>query len=434
MKVVILRGVSCSGKDTFCKSVLPKNVLSSDALRGVLLGDESDQSANKFVFSELRRLLNIRLSHGAALTVINATNLKASESKEYFDLAEKWGAKVLVLSLKPCNIDEFNRRNAIRVDQEGRNIPLEVFERQCKTYENNTLAYKQFAESRGATFIEKGTHYEFSLGLLYDNPEVESTLDEDTHEIYAIGDVHGCLNELIDLTENCMDDAKALGKKPVFVQLGDILDRGPNSFGVLGYSSAMFQHHVMGNHEWLFLRELYGMQSCRSSSRQVTHQQFSELSDDFKADIIKKLTERKHQITITTVQKNQYIFTHSPLKGFDDLNNTGETIRDYAYVAVEANFDKLKSLNSKFRSTGLGKRVNVYGHQSWKYIDIDVQIAMQRGNKVKQFNIDSGCVYGKTLTAMRVRDEKIFQVQSGVNVEKDSYDAEMHVLLTRSET
>ncbi len=50
---------------------------------------------------------------------------------------------------------------------------------------------------------------------------------------YAIGDVHGCLDKLEGLVAQCRSDAK--DDAATFVFLGDFIDRGPDSRGVVQY-------------------------------------------------------------------------------------------------------------------------------------------------------------------------------------------------------
>lgn len=75
--------------------------------------------------------------------------------------------------------------------------------------------------------------------------------------IYAVGDVHGRLDLLQRLTETISRDAADLPKteRRLLVLLGDYVDRGPESAGViehiigLGESSAFELHALKGNHE-----------------------------------------------------------------------------------------------------------------------------------------------------------------------------------------
>lgn len=51
--------------------------------------------------------------------------------------------------------------------------------------------------------------------------------------IYAVGDIHGCLAQLVELEQLIVKDAVAIPGKKIVVYLGDYVDRGPNSAGVI---------------------------------------------------------------------------------------------------------------------------------------------------------------------------------------------------------
>lgn len=81
---------------------------------------------------------------------------------------------------------------------------------------------------------------------------------------YAIGDVHGCLDLLDDLLSQIeADDRRRPSAKTFIVLLGDLVDRGPDSRGVIerlstfdpDYARPVF---LMGNHEEFFLNVLEG--------------------------------------------------------------------------------------------------------------------------------------------------------------------------------
>ena len=74
---------------------------------------------------------------------------------------------------------------------------------------------------------------------------------------YALSDIHGHLNKLVALVAQCQSDAGNASAK--FVFLGDYIDRGPNSRGVIEYLMDL-QHRqpgavvcLCGNHEDLAL-------------------------------------------------------------------------------------------------------------------------------------------------------------------------------------
>lgn len=55
------------------------------------------------------------------------------------------------------------------------------------------------------------------------------------YPIYAIGDVHGCLDQLVDAEVRILQDLERTRSKGLVILLGDYVDRGPNSAGVLAH-------------------------------------------------------------------------------------------------------------------------------------------------------------------------------------------------------
>ena len=78
--------------------------------------------------------------------------------------------------------------------------------------------------------------------------------------IYAIGDVHGCKSLLLDLLTEIYADASVTGLEPRIVLLGDMVDRGEDSSGVLELVSQLATMGqvlpILGNHERMMLRFL----------------------------------------------------------------------------------------------------------------------------------------------------------------------------------
>lgn len=104
--------------------------------------------------------------------------------------------------------------------------------------------------------------------------------------IYAVGDVHGCSELLRGLLSEITDDAAKLGRTPLILLLGDLVDRGPDSAGVLDLvTEARYLPHVtsvIGNHEQMMLAffgdpqgasewiELGGFETLRSYGLSLT--------------------------------------------------------------------------------------------------------------------------------------------------------------------
>ncbi|WP_416357055.1 metallophosphoesterase [Aureimonas phyllosphaerae] len=84
-------------------------------------------------------------------------------------------------------------------------------------------------------------------------------LPSDPDVIYAIGDVHGCLGALLDLERAIVKDSARWPGFKLIVMLGDYVDRGPESAGVLAHLSkgppvGFRRVCLCGNHDDLFLR------------------------------------------------------------------------------------------------------------------------------------------------------------------------------------
>ncbi len=76
--------------------------------------------------------------------------------------------------------------------------------------------------------------------------------------VYAIGDVHGCYDQLRSLVGRIEDDARDIAGRKLIVMLGDYIDRGPKSASVLDWLCAAppagFERVTLaGNHETMLL-------------------------------------------------------------------------------------------------------------------------------------------------------------------------------------
>lgn len=86
----------------------------------------------------------------------------------------------------------------------------------------------------------------------------------DGARVYAVGDIHGRLDLLDRLLDDiAADDARRGAARTEIVFLGDLVDRGPDSAGVVerlrGFASGPApSRFLMGNHEEVFLRVLAG--------------------------------------------------------------------------------------------------------------------------------------------------------------------------------
>jgi len=240
-------------------------------------------------------------------------------------------------------------------------------------------------------------------------------IDFEPHcEYYVIGDVHGCKDEFTELFLQCRVDATRNGKYPRIIQLGDMIDRGPYFKEVI-LSNNYASYSVIGNHEYNFIMEHLGYKECRSKARAANHDLMKSLPADEQNGIMFDLTQRKSYLTMEAYGR-LFVFSHAPIRGIEEgIHNVWRqgigSIPDYCMRSTEVDMEQLQQ--------NITRPVTFFhGHQSWGYRPIEKQISEQAEDMVRLFNVDSGCVYGGTLVAVRLRDSNVISVKSKVCVDK----------------
>ena len=117
--LVLLIGAAGAGKTTFAaRHFAPDEVLSSDAYRALVSGDEANQKVSRVAFSILHRDLERRLLAGY-LTVVDATNVEPRNRRELIRRAQAAGRPVvaLVLDLHPAVVLARNATRSRQVDE-----------------------------------------------------------------------------------------------------------------------------------------------------------------------------------------------------------------------------------------------------------------------------------------------------------------------------
>jgi len=124
--ITLLIGASGSGKTTFAgRWFAPGEILSSDAFRLLVSGDENDQSATPDAFRLLHLAAEIRLRRGR-LTVVDATNVLYASRRRLVQAATRYRrpAVAIVFAVPERICQDWNRRRP------GRSIGERVVRRQ----------------------------------------------------------------------------------------------------------------------------------------------------------------------------------------------------------------------------------------------------------------------------------------------------------------
>jgi len=404
LSLVCLVGASGSGKSTFARQhFAPFEVLSSDFCRGLVVGDENDQSATAAAFDVLHFVAGKRLD-GGHLTVVDATNVQPEPRRQLVALARAHDvlpvAVVLDLPERVC-LD----RNATRAD---RDFPDAVVKRQRDQL-------RRSLKHLGKEGFRK-------VHILRSEQEVadavivrEKLLNDFRHEhgpFDVIGDVHGCRNELVSLLIELgyvliqdehgrpVDAVPPAARKAVFV--GDLLDRGPDSPGVLRLVMGMVEAGhalcVPGNHESKLVRALQGRQVQVSHGLETTLAQLAAEPPEFRAQVQQFCYGLVSHLVL---DDGRLVIAHAGLKQ-EYQGRASARVRSFAlYGDTTGETDEFGlPVRYPWAEDYRGSAMVLYGHTP-----------TPRPEWVNNtMCLDTGCVFGGELTALRYPEKQIVAV------------------------
>ncbi|WP_246562846.1 metallophosphoesterase family protein [Bradyrhizobium liaoningense] len=200
-------------------------------------------------------------------------------------------------------------------------------------------------------------------------------------QTYAIGDLHGCLDQLKQLVELCERDAGEGRSK--FVFLGDYIDRGPDSRGVVEFLMDLQRWSpdeiicLRGNHEDLLLAALEGEDAelvWRQNGAQFTLASY------------KAKTPRDIPITHLDWLRSLPVFHDDGIRFFVHAG-----VHPDRPLHLQRRRDLLWIREPFLSSDKDFGRLIVHGHTP-----LSSGIPDQRSNRL---NIDTGAVYGRALTS-----------------------------------
>ncbi|GAA1842927.1 polynucleotide kinase-phosphatase [Asanoa iriomotensis] len=404
LSLVALIGISGSGKSTFAgRHFAPSQVLSSDGFRAMVADDENDQSASAAAFDALHYVAGKRLA-GGRLTVVDATNVQDHARTNLVALARAHDVLPVAIVLDLPE-DEAWARTQRRPD---RTFDRPVLARQSRDLRRTLKklsreGFRTVHVLRGHEEIEAAT---IRLQPLYnDRRELAGPFD-------VIGDVHGCRSELEALLtrlgwELSRDDAGRPvnaahpdGRTAVFV--GDLVDRGPDSPGVLRLVMGMVRAGtalcVSGNHEAKLLRKLRGKQVTVSHGLAESLAQLEGEDDAFVADASAFMYGLvSHYI----LDSGRLAVAHAGIKEEYQGRASGRVRAFCLYGDTTGETDEYGlPVRYPWADDYRGSATVVYGHTP--------TVEPQWVNNT--ICVDTGCVFGGELTALRYPERTLVSV------------------------
>jgi protein phosphatase len=399
LSLVVLIGPSGCGKSTFARThFMPTEVLSSDFCRGLVSDDENCQEATTDAFAVLHFIAGKRLERGL-LTVVDATSVQQEARKPLVALAREHDVLpvAIVLNLPETLCHERNRQRG------DRNFGPHVIRQQRQQLRQSlrSLQREGFRHVYVLQSPEEIAAVEIERQRLWNNRQ------DDRGPFDIIGDVHGCYDELIELLGKLGYDATdpsrivpPPGRKAVL--LGDLVDRGPNVVEVLRLVMAMVRSGtalcVPGNHDIKLLRKL------RGKNVQITHGLAETLQqlEGTPPDIVKDIADFiDGMVGHYVLDGGRLVVAHAGMKE-RYIGRASGRVREFAlYGETTGETDEFGlPIRYNWAAEYRGEATVVYGHTP-----VPEPEWLNR-----TINIDTGCVFGGQLTALRWPEREIVAV------------------------
>ena len=407
--LVILIGASGSGKSRFARDHFrPTEVLSSDTYRGLVSDEEGDQSATADAFDALQYIARKRLAR-RRLTVIDATHVRREDRQVFLRLAREYHAFAVAITFdlaeKICQ-----ERTRQRADRNfGRHVirnQIRLLRRSIRSIGREGFRYRyvlRSPEEVEAAVVER-------TRLWTDRRDQRGPFD-------IIGDVHGCYEELRELLDrlgygvaeqdSAEDPAGSVpalrhpeGRRVVF--LGDLVDRGPGVAAVLRLAMAMVEAGsalcVPGNHEAKLLRKLRGREVVVRYGLAETLAQLEREPPAFRERVAEFLDGL---VSHFVLDGGRLVVAHAGLKESMQGRSSG-AVRAFALFGETTGETDVFGLPVRYdwASDYRGRAMVVYGHTPVP------EAEWLNGTLC----IDTGCVFGGKLTALRYPERELVSV------------------------
>jgi protein phosphatase len=402
--LVVLVGISGSGKSTFARAHFkPTEVISSDFCRGLVADDENDQSATTDAFDVLHYIAGKRLAAGR-LTVVDATNVQRDARAPLVALAREHDVLPVAIVL---NLPESvcAARNAARPD---RDFGAHVLRRQ---HAELRKSLRSLQREGFRTVHVLGSPDEVAAASVV-RTRLYNDLRHETGPFDVIGDVHGCRAELELLLGSLgyelvrdgdgrpVGAAHPEGRRAVF--LGDLVDRGPDSPGVLrlvmGMVSAGTALCVPGNHEAKLLRALRGRNVTVSHGLAETLEQLGGEPELFRSSVAEFIDGL---VSHYVLDGGRLVVAHAGLSERLQGRASGRVRSFCLYGQTTGETDSYGlPVRYPWASEYRGRAMVLYGHTP-------VPAPEWVNNTLC---LDTGCVFGGALTALRYPERAVASV------------------------
>jgi protein phosphatase len=403
LALVVLIGPSGAGKSTFARHHFKATeVLSSDACRALVADSETDQAATPEAFEILHFIAAKRLAAGR-LTVIDATNVQPEARRPLLALARDYHclAVAIVFDLPAAVCQAQNRQRS------DRHVGASVIERQFQQLKRSLRSLRR----EGFRYIYTLSSTEEVATATIERQPLWSNHQHEHGPFDLIGDVHGCCDELERLLDTLgyAWSARPIehpglyphvyrhpeGRKAIFV--GDLVDRGPRILETYQLVRHMVDAGsalcVPGNHEAKLVRKLRGRDVVVNHGLEQTLAEIERLPADLREAFCRNMSDfLDGLISHYVLDDGKLVVAHAgmkaPLQG-----RASQHVRAFALYGETTGETDAYGLpvRHNWAAEYRGQARVVYGHTPTPEAEW----------LNRTINIDTGCVFGGKLTALR---------------------------------
>src|SRR5262245_5978850 len=404
--LVALIGAAGSGKSTFARRHFkPTEVISSDACRGMVEDDENSLDATADAFALLHVIAETRLKR-RKIVVVDATNVRQEDRAQLVRIAKKYHALAVAILLNPGE-DICYKRNKARPDRQyGPHVVrnhMASLRRNIRRIDKEGFRYVH--ELRSVEAID-------SVEIVRERLWTDARREAGPFDI--IGDVHGCADELEALLaklgylaswEGSGDDWACTvippqGRRAIFV--GDLVDRGPRTPDVLRLVNAMVTSGaafcVPGNHDVKLIRWLHGRNVKLTHGLAESAAQLEQESESFR---IRMRTFLDSLVSHLWLDGGKLVVAHAGIRE-EMIGRSSGAVREFClYGETTGETDEFGlPVRYNWAAEYRGSTAVAYGHTP-------VVDAEWLNNTIC---IDTGCVFGGKLTALRWPEKELVDV------------------------
>jgi len=225
--------------------------------------------------------------------------------------------------------------------------------------------------------------------------------------IYAIGDIHGCLSDLTSLHKKILTSDKFKIKEDLLIYLGDYIDRGLKSKQTIDQiiklkNNKIKTKHLMGNHDEFMIDFLFNKKNNIENWLNFGVDQTFKSYDIEIVEFIKDGFEDSVIDRLRNVLLDKMDATH-----IDFFNQLELSFSTEKYLFVHAGIDPYKNLKEQTKKDYLWSRSNGFFDKNFKAEKIIVHGHTPEENVISnpyRINIDTGCYFSGKLSCVCLSD------------------------------